>query len=159
MKTLRTAAFCTLLAALAGCCPCRRGAVSQSDSIRIETVVRTEYVRDTVYVDMPSEATSQTVMADSSHLETSLAVSDARVGTDGRLHHSLHNKAYRLPFEVQTRVEHRDSIVYIDKVITKTENVLTRSQQRQIHGFWISLAMNILFLGMAAIRIWGALKK
>lgn len=83
---------------------------------------KTEYVYrdslitkiDTLKVPVPVESHTN-VAADSSHLETSLAVSDASVDTLGFLHHSLRNKKTSLPAAVPV-TEH---IVYRDSIVVK----------------------------------------
>lgn len=121
------------------CYPCRSLTSSAADSTRIETVVRTEFVKDTVYIDVPREREAQ-VVSDSSHLETEYARSDARILIDGRLFHSLENKAQKKPVAVQTRIEYRDSVVYRDKVqreVIEVEKRLTAWQRLQMTGFWV----------------------
>lgn len=67
---------------------------------RIVTITQTE-VRDstawrdtTIYVTIPLESDQAIVhIGDTSHRETSVAESDAWIGKDGMLHHSLRNKS------------------------------------------------------------------
>ena len=48
---LRQVILCGIVTALAvACCPCRHLTTSTQDSVRVETVVRTEYIPDTVFV-------------------------------------------------------------------------------------------------------------
>lgn len=90
---LRQVILCGIVTVLAvACCPCRHLMTSTQDSVRVETVVRTEYIPDTVFVEVPLEIERQTVRGTMSHLETSYAVSDARITPDGALFHSLANK-------------------------------------------------------------------
>lgn len=128
-----------VLVVTTACCPCRSLTSTTADSVRIETVVRTEFVKDTVYIDVPREREVQ-VVADSSHLETEYARSDARILMDGRLFHSLENKVQKRPVEVQTRIEYRDSVVYRDRVqreLVEVERALTAWQRLQMTGFWV----------------------
>lgn len=129
------------LSLIIGCCPCRNLNVSASDSTRVETKVRVEFVSDTIFVSVPVEREKQ-VTTDSSHLETFFALSDARILSDGRLFHSLENKANKLPVEAQIRVEYRDSIVYQERLVTETlkVNELRPIQRFAICGFWIIFA-------------------
>lgn len=79
---------------VSGCCHCRHLPVQvQRDSVVV-------YVRDSVYyrdtvikwaIPGESDASEKADVSDTSHLETSLAESDAWV-EDGVLHHSLRNK-------------------------------------------------------------------
>lgn len=94
---------CVLLSVMslaASCTPCRRLPISTVDSVRVETIVRTEYIPDTVFVEVPAQSERQTVRDTTSHLETSYAVSDARINDDGTLSHSLANKPQKRPNRV-----------------------------------------------------------
>lgn len=82
---------------------------TKRDSIYIEKVV--ERI-DTVNIEVPGEKV-YVVAVDSSHLETTVAISDAKIDSIGRLHHSLENKD----------VELKKEIVYIDRIIEKKVEV------------------------------------
>ena len=96
-----------------GCSICHRvqyvPVESKVDSVIIEKIV--ERV-DSVYFPVPSES-SEVVREDSSHLETSVAISDAKIDSNGVLHHTLQNKNTSLKKE----------IVYRDKIIEKKVEV------------------------------------
>ena len=122
-----------ILAAVTACCPCRHLTTSTADSVRVETIVRTEYIPDTVLVEDTT-----------SHLETSFAVSDARINADGSLSHSLANKPQKRPIPTEKEVIYRDSIVYRDRVnteIVEVERKLTWWQQTKMKGFWVLLVV------------------
>lgn len=127
-----------------GCCPYRKASVpTVRDSVRVETVIRTEYVRDTVLVEVPAEEKAQTVRDTTSHLETTFAESDAAITPDGALHHTLRNKPQNKPVAAETKVVYRDSIIYRDRVKierVEVERDLTWWQQTRLYGFWILLA-------------------
>ncbi len=135
--------FCFfVLATVVACYPCRHFVSSSQDSVRIETVVRTEYLSDTVFVEVPVENEYQTVKDTTSHLETSFAVSDARINADGSLFHSLANRLRKYPVTTEKEVVYRDSIVYrgrADTEVIEVERELTWWQQTQIKGFWVEL--------------------
>ncbi|MDE6446216.1 MAG: hypothetical protein K2L06_05070 [Alistipes sp.] len=144
----RVASIPTVAAAMfAGCCPCRHLTIGVHDSVRIETVVQTELMPDTVLVEVPVEVVRQTVRDTTSHLETSFALSEARINPDGSLYHSLENKAQERPVAIEKEVVCRDSIVYRDR---ETENIIevprppTWWQQMQIRGFWVLLALLLI---------------
>lgn len=132
------------------CCPCRKASVpTVRDSVRVETVIRTEYVRDTVLVEVSAEEKAQTVRDTTSHLETTFAESDAAIMPDGALHHTLRNKPQQHPAEVETKVVYRDSIVYRDRIETErveVERELTWWQQTRMKGFWVLLAVVLWLL-------------
>ena len=96
-----------------GCSICHRvqyvPVETKTDSVIIEKIV--ERV-DSVYFPVPSES-SEVVREDSSHLETSVAISDAKIDSNGVLHHTLKNKNTNLKKE----------IVYKDKIIEKKVEV------------------------------------
>lgn len=82
---------------------------SKIDSVIIEKVVERT---DTVSIEIPGEKV-YVVAVDSSHLETAVAISDAKIDSTGKLHHSLVNKDTNLKKE----------IVYKDKIIEKRVEV------------------------------------
>lgn len=84
--------------------------------------VRIEYREilktDTVTVQLPAERI-EVIRRDSSRLETSLALSEARIQSDGTLYHILQNKPFTPKIEVRykDRETVRDSIVYQTKEV------------------------------------------
>lgn len=132
-----------------GCCPVVQLATDTVDSVRVETVVRYERVLDTVYIEVPVEIVRETVRDTTSHLETSVAISDARINSDGSLFHSLENKPQNRPVEIETEIVYRDSIVYRDRVKTKIMEVprdFTWWQQTKMKGFWAMLTILAILL-------------
>ena len=96
---------------MVSCSVCRQyiPVESKVDSIYIEKVV--ERI-DTVNIEVPGESI-YVIAVDSSHLETAVAISDAKIDSTGMLHHSLENKD----------VELKKEIVYIDRIIEKRVEV------------------------------------
>lgn len=134
-------------AMFAGCCPCRRLTTATRDSVRIETVIRTERIPDTVLIEVPVEVIRQTVRDTTSHLETSFALSDARILPNGSLFHSLENKAGNRPEAIEKEIVYRDSVVYCDReteTVIEVPRPLTWWQQTQIRGCWMLLALLII---------------
>ncbi len=130
---------------LSACCPTRHITPSLQDSVRVETVVRTEYLPDTVWMEIPVEQVRQTVRDTSSRLETSLAVSEAKITPEGNLFHALENKPQKKAIPTEKEVIYRDSIVYRDRIQTQTvevEKKLSWWQKTQMKGFW---ALGVLF--------------
>lgn len=134
------------LVAAASCCPCRHLTTSTGtrDSLHVQIRHRTIWVLDTMQIHLPAERTEQTMRTDSSHLETSAAVSDARINPDGSLSHSLENKKDDLEIPTKRPIEYRDSIVYRDREVevekvVEVERKLTWWQQTQIRGFWATV--------------------
>lgn len=136
--------FFILLFGMTACSPCRRLATSTRDSVRVETIIHTEYVPDTVFIEVPAERERQTVRDTTSRLETSFAVSEARINPDGALFHSLENKPQKRPVPIEKEVVYHDSMVYRDRMDTETvevERELTWWQQTRMRGFWVLLAV------------------
>lgn len=101
-----------LMVIMVSCGVCRRQYVDvpvKVDSVYIERVV--ERI-DTVRIKIPGEKI-YVIKQDSSHLETAVAISDAKIDSTGMLHHSLTNKD----------VELKKEIVYKDKIIEKRVEV------------------------------------
>lgn len=100
------------------------------------TVIR--YVN--VEVPVPVERSSA-VVPDSSHLETSVAFSDASVDSLGRLHHSLHNKPVKLTAQAPvkdtfTEKTETGTSVKTETVTEYVEKPLTRWQEFRLKAFW-----------------------
>jgi hypothetical protein len=72
-------------------------------------------LRDTIRIPLPVEEKETTTKRDSSHLETSVATSDAWIGEDNTLNHRLRNKNTTLKTK-------RDTVIvveYVDKIKTE----------------------------------------
>ena len=74
-------------------------------------IVRTELVS----VALPLESHTIVTPTKKSHLETSVATSDAEIDSLGMLHHTLTNKKD----SIKTKIQYIDKIVYRDSIETK----------------------------------------
>lgn len=134
-----------LLTLLSGCSLTRHAAfeeVNTRDSVRIE--VKTVFVKDTVWLEVPSQEASRETSDSTSHLENDFATSDARINPDGSLYHDLKTKPRQIPQEVDVPVVTRDSTTSKTKTATETiikevPRELTWFQKTQIYGFWAFL--------------------
>ena len=98
---------------LLGCCPCKHLQTVQRDTVAV--IIRDSiYLHDTTLLWSPPDESSQVIADTSSHLETSLAESDAAI-VDGRLIHSIRNRSesivpinVTIPFRVHS--ESRESL-------------------------------------------------
>lgn len=113
-----------------------------------ETVIeyRDTTIRDTAYFEVPVEVEKIVTRDTVSHLENSLAISDAMV-TDGFLHHSLETKPQEIPVPVVIHV--RDTIRQEAQIIEKeveVEKPLSWWQKFQIWAFWWLLGAVVLLL-------------
>lgn len=87
-----------LMFLVVGCGICKKVQYVPIETFRDSIVVET-LVRDTVSIEIPGE-TVYVVAQDSSHLETKWSVSDAKIDSTGRLHHSLTNKDIKIDKEI-----------------------------------------------------------
>lgn len=130
----------------------------QQEKVVIKTETVTEY-RDsiawrdtTIYVQIPLEADQAIVhVGDTSHRETSVAESDAWVGSDGFLHHNIRNKRGALAQGVKlpehflvTDVKNTMEQAHVITREVKVEKKLNLWQRFRIGAFWWLLGL-ILF--------------
>ena len=122
---------------------------------RIITDTVTEY-RDSIawrdsliYVPIPLESDQAIVqVGDTSHRETSVAESDAWVGSDGFLHHDLRNKPTRIPYHailperwLMTTVKNTTEEAHTIVREVKVAKPLNLWQRFRIGAFWWLLAL------------------
>ena len=108
--------------------------VLESDNTKVEVKVVEKIVKDTAWVELPVIIEKRATLDTASTLENKYAKSEAVV-SGGVLHHSLSTKPVREPVEVQIKEIVRDSIVYRDRIQTKTvevEKKLTGWQQAKM---------------------------
>ena len=106
-------------------------------------------VKDTAWFELPVIVEKVATLDTASVLENKYAKSEAVV-SGGVLHHSLQTKPVREPVEVQIKEIVRDSIVYRDRIQTRTvevEKKLTPWQQAKmkVGGFCFIL---IILIGL-----------
>ena len=135
----------------------------QKDNVRVEVVTNTIYVPDTVFVEIPAQTAERTTADSTSHLENDYATSDARINSDGTLFHSLATKPQEKPVEVEKKIEHRDSIVYVEKSITETgqqvievERQLSWWEKTRIYGCYV---FGILLFAAYRKPLWKLVKR
>ena len=90
-------------------------------------VIHTELIS----VALPLESHS-IITKKKSHLETSVAVSDAEIDSLGLLHHTLTNKKD----SIKTKIQYVDKIVFKDSIITKEVPVEIKVPVRYIPKFY-----------------------
>lgn len=81
-----------------GCGICRKVQYVPIES-KVDSVYVEKLVKDTVSVEIPGE-TIYVVAQDSSRLETKYSISEAKIDSTGRLHHSLTNKDIKIEKEI-----------------------------------------------------------
>lgn len=127
--------------------------VNNTDSVRTEYIetVRIDTVR--VEIPVPQESAKQVVPDSTSHLETSLAESDAWLNPDGTLGHSIKNKEQNLKADVMVPVKDTQTNnsevsvrempvpypkpVYIERNFTKWEKI-------RLEAFWYLVGVSLI---------------
>lgn len=139
-------------------CATQRGSgttttIIEKDSSDVRVEIRTEYITDTLIIEIPAQTAERTTQDSISHLENDYAESDARINPDGSLFHSLNTKPQKKPMEYQKPIEHKDSVrieyKYKDKEVkvpVEVEKKLSWWQSTSIRFFPYSI---ILIIGMA----------
>lgn len=121
-----------------------------------ETIIEyrdtTIYLRDTVYIRPPVEEKQNTTLRDSSHLETSLAISDAWIN-EGKLNHTLRNKQENLKIKIDTSFV----IKYVNKIEEKVVIEEVEVEKQYIpkiysYSLWFSIAVIAYLLGRFIIK-------
>lgn len=79
--------------------------VTNTDSVRTEYIETVRIDTVTVEVPIPAESISQVVRDSTSHVETSLAESDAWINEDGSLGHSIRNKDKNMQADIPVAVK------------------------------------------------------
>lgn len=109
-----------------GCCGTKKA--KQLPVVQVEkTVIKDSlvYIRDTIYIPLPTEEKEVKTTADSSHLETSLAKSDAWIDSTGHLNHTLKNKevVYKYIYDTvvvtNTVTEYKEKPVIVEVEVPK----------------------------------------
>ena len=148
MEKLTLKNFILLYLALS-CVACSVSRQVTSGETKVEVRTETKYEKDTVYFEIPVYVEKVQTLDTASVLENKYAISAASVSS-GVLAHSLSTKPYRQPVGVEKQIVYRDSLVYVDKIITNTvevEKQLT-SWQKFLMSFG-SLGFIALFLAIA----------
>ena len=120
--------------------------VLESDNTKVEVKVVEKIVKDTAWFELPVIVEKVATLDTASVLENKYAKSEAVV-SGGVLHHSLQTKPVREPVSVESKETVRDSIVYRDRIQTKTvevEKKLTPWQQAKMKVGGICFILIIL---------------
>ena len=112
------------------CTPRRCPYLGHTDSVYVEkqTIITT---RDTIVEYIIPDSTAKAILssADTSHLETQVAMSDAWIGKDGRLQHTLTNKTVPLRATIEIPQTTTLEKKYLQRTIIKeVEKKLTSWQ-------------------------------
>lgn len=169
MKRLLPLIYLSLMLMAAASCGCYKHLPPVQTNIRDSLVLNikdsTVIHIDTVTVEIPKESSTAILPQEqSSHLETSVAESDAFVDSTGLLHHSINNKAgvsvkAEVPviehFHSEDAFEHHLEHETVT-VTVEVEKKLTKWQQFKMNvGGW---ACGIIFLALLLLGIYAACK-
>lgn len=99
-------------------CSVKQAVQKENKEERVRVEYREILKTDTVTVQLPQERI-EVIRRDSSHLETSLAASDARIQPDGTIYHTLRNK----PFMSKVEVKYKDREIIRDSIVYQTKEV------------------------------------
>lgn len=142
-KTLKN--FLLLYLALS-CVACSVSRQVTSGETKVEVRTETKYEKDTMYFEIPVYVEKVQTLDTTSLLENKYAVSAASV-SGGVLAHSLSTKPVKQAVEVEKQIVYRDSLVYVDKIITNTVEV-----KKQLTS-WQKFLMSFGSLGFFALFI------
>ena len=120
--------------------------ITATDSTRVEVRTETVTVHDTAYIQIPAIVERIQTLDTCSVIENKYAKSEASI-TEGILAHSLEIKPVREPVEVEKQIVYRDSLVYVDRVLSETVEV-----EKQL-TWWESLKMKTGGVTLIAIAI------
>ena len=143
-------ASCSLMLLMASC---RSSSVSVMQSSDVEKAVisyREFATIDTITLPIPRESISVCSMDSISRLETSVAVSVARLKQDGTIHHELHNKMQNCTIYVPSKTIIRDTIMFHE--VNNSE--ISKEKQVGTSCSLIRLSLYTLLVAMVSIGIW-----
>ena len=147
-------ATCSLMLLMASC---RTSSVSvmQTSDVKKAVISYQEYTTiDTMTLPIPRESISVCSIDSISRLETSVAVSVARLEQDGTIHHELQNKIRNCTIYVPSKTIIRDTIMFHEvnnSKVSKEKQVGTRCSL-------IRLSLYTLFVALVIIGIWFILR-
>ena len=147
-------ATCSLMLLMASC---RTSSVSLMQSSDIEkAVISYQEVTtiDTMTLPIPRESISVCSMDSISRLETSVAVSVARLKEDGTIHHELRNKMQSCTIYVPSKTIIRDTIKFHQ---VNTSETTKEKQVGRCCGL-MRLSLYTLLIAMVSIGIWFLLR-
>lgn len=126
--------------------------LNNKDSIKETTVVKTIYVPVTVEVPIPQQSESIVTSADTSRVETDIAVSEAWINEDGTLYHSIENKPVTYAAEAyvpQTTTDHNIEAIKTKEIpvpqpyAVEVERKLTLMEQIKLSSWWLLLIISL----------------
>ena len=107
--------------------------------------VRTEYIYDTLYYQLPASEKSIVTKDTISTIQNEYNISTA-ILSNGLLYHNLVSKDIKIPIEVRQEIITKDSIVYVDKI--KTETIEVEKPLTFFHRFVILFCFVVTIMGV-----------
>lgn len=147
-------ATCSLILLMASC---RSGSVSVKQSSDMEKAVisyKEFTIIDTMTLPIPRESISVCSMDSISILETSVAMSVARLKEDGTILHELHNKVQNCTIYVPSKTIIRDTI----KFHQVNNSEVSKEKQVGRGCVLMRLSLYTLLVAMVSIGIWFLLR-
>ena len=147
-------ATCSIMLLMASC---RASSVSVLQSSDVEKAVISYQeltTIDTMTLPIPRESISVCSTDSISRLETSVAVSVARLKEDGTIIHELHNKVQNCTIYIPSKTIIRDTIKFHQVSTSET------SKEKQVERgcFLMRLSLYTLFVALVSIGIWFLLR-
>lgn len=130
--------------------------ITNTDSVRTEYIETLRIDTLIITVSVPAESALQTVNDSTSHVETSIAESDAWINPDGSLGHSIKNKPTGLKSEVYvptTMIENNKETVTNKETPVQVpypveiEREFTLMEQIKLAAFWYLVGAVIVSIG------------
>ena len=128
------------------CVACSVSRQVTSGETKVEVRTETKYEKDTVYFEIPVYVEKVQTLDTSSVLENKYSKSEASV-SGGVLTHNLATKPVKQAVEVEKQIVYRDSLIYVDKIITNTVEV-----EKQLTS-WQKFLMSFGSLGFIALLL------
>lgn len=167
--------ICVITLALAGCRTHKEAEftepviITNSDSIHTQYIEKVRIDTVTIEIAVPVESEKQTVRDSVSRLETSLAISEARINKDGMLFHFLKNKEQKLKAEVPVMAKDTETsqmaekvkevpVPYPQKVFV--ERNFTKWEQIKLKFFWYLFGLCVCSVIFAFRKpLWTVIRK
>ncbi|MFI3315110.1 MAG: D-Ala-D-Ala carboxypeptidase family metallohydrolase, partial [Rikenellaceae bacterium] len=125
---------------------CSKPIYLQGKSEYIEKVVTKD---TTIYLEIERQVV-KSIAEDSSFLETSFALSNARIDTLGRLYHSLEQKQST----IERVVEYKDRVITIRDSIPYPQIIKEVKQVKHVPtAFWISMIVSVFFIAKTVYKL------
>ena len=125
--------------------------LQNNEMAKTEVRKETVYIRDSIYIEIPSQSSERTTQDNSSYLENDYAQSIARINPDGSLFHDLRTKPQNKPVPFDKPVERKDSIIYKEKKVevpVEVEKKLSWWQQTKLDFGEYSIGIIIILISV-----------